>query len=185
MRKWNAPISAGIIVLFLIHAIAGAYQLVGVLPGGNTFLEVLAWIMAALIGAHVIIGIVLTLQTLRICHRSRAPYLKENAPFWIRRLSGLAMILFIVFHICIFYTADGGQVRLHYFGRLQLAASLLLSLCVAVHLLSNIKALMIGLGAGGIGKLIRDILFVLSVILVFCGAAFIIYYLRWNVWWRP
>ena len=38
MRKWNAVLSVGILALFLIHAIAGSFQLSGISQGGSEFM---------------------------------------------------------------------------------------------------------------------------------------------------
>lgn len=184
MRKWNAIISVLVIVLLLIHAIAGGYQLLGVLPGGRTWLKASSWCMMVLLLAHVVLGVCLTVKTLRACKKSGASYVRENKLFWARRISGFAMILFIAFHVVILTGMKGEAYRLRPFGMLQLAGSLLLVVSVAVHILSNIKPLLIAFGAKGVGAFIRDMLFVLSVVLLFCGVAFVIYFLRWNVLWR-
>lgn len=184
MRKWNAIISVLVIALLLIHAIAGGYQLLGVLPGGRTWLKVLSWSMVALLAAHVILGVCLTVKTLRACKKSGVSYFRENKLFWTRRISGFAMIFFIVVHVMILTGITGEAYRLRPFGVLQLAGSLLLVISVAVHILSNIKPLLIAFGAKGVGAFIKDMLLVLSVVLLFCGAAFVIYFLRWNVLWR-
>ena len=184
MRKWNAFISAGIIVLLLIHGIAGSYQLLGLLPGGNTTLEVLAWAMAGLIALHMILGIKLTYDTLAACRRSGAPYFRRNLGFWTKRISGFAIILFVILHLLVFADTGSGLFRLHLFAGKELAASILLVISLLVHVLTNLKPLAISFGAGGFYRFLRDALFVLAVVLLACAAAFVFYYLRWNVLWR-
>lgn len=181
MRKANAILSMGILVLFLIHAIAGGFQLAGILPGGSALLEWLAWLMIALIAAHTVIGIKLTADTLAAAKRSGTAYYRENRLFWLRRVSGLAIMVFIVFHIMIFLGSRGGVFRLHLFAGAELTSQILLVLSVAVHVLTNIRPLMIALGARGYKEFFTDILVILSAVLLFCGLAFIVYYLRWNV----
>ena len=78
MRRWNARISAAILVLLVLHVIAGSFQLWGLLPGGKLWLTVLAWTMTALIGVHAVIGCILTAQTLRAVKRSGVQYFREN-----------------------------------------------------------------------------------------------------------
>ena len=53
---------------------------------------------------------------------------------------------------------------------------------IGLHVLTNIRPLRIGLGARGMKAWMADILLVLSVLLLFMAAGFIVYYLRWNVW---
>ena len=180
MRKWNALLSMGILVLFLVHAIAGALNLAGLSAGGSQFMKVLAWVMTALIAAHTLIGIKLTADTLRASKKSGVSYPKENRLFWLRRLSGFAIMLFIVCHLLIF--AGGGEnFRLHLFAGAELTTQILLVLSIAVHVLTNIKPLMLALGARGMRELLTDVLLVLTVLLLLSGTAFVVYYVRWRV----
>ena len=78
MRKFNAVLSMGILVLFLIHAIAGGFQLAGILSGGSAVMQILAWVMLGMILIHVIIGCKLTVDTLKACKQSGTSYYKEN-----------------------------------------------------------------------------------------------------------
>ncbi len=181
MRKLNAILSMGIVVLFLIHAIAGGFQLAGVFSGGLQVLKVLAWIMSGLILIHTVIGCKLTADTLKACKQSGTSYFKENHLFWLRRFSGFAIMIFIICHLLIFAGNGGEVVRLHVFEGFELATQLLLVVSIAVHVLSNIKPLMIAIGARDGKEFFVDILLILSVVLVLLGIAFIIYYLRWNV----
>ena len=91
-------------------------------------------------------------------------------------------MIFIVCHLLIFTVQEkAGAVRLHPFGPAELATQLLLVASVAVHVLTNIKPLLIAMGARGMRELFTDILFVLTLLLLFMGAAFVIYLIRWNV----
>lgn len=181
MRKWNAVLSMGILVLFLIHAILGGFQLAGIMPGGSAVLQMIAWVMMAAIMLHMVIGIRLTVQTWRAGRQAKARYWKENKLFWIRRISGFAVMLLILFHVLIFLGKNESGYRLKLFEGAQLTTQLLLVAAVAVHVISNIRPLMIGLGIKSTREYLTDILLILSVLLLFMAAAFILYYLRWNV----
>ena len=181
MRKWNAILSMGILALFLIHAIAGSFQLSGFIHGGSAIMEKIARAMVCLIFIHFVIGIKLTADTVKAVKKSGTSYFKENKLFWIRRISGFAVMLFVIFHIMIFLGTNNGAYRLNLFEGIQLSSQLLLVLSVAVHVVTNIKPLMISIGAKSYKMFLTDIILVLSVLLVFMGAAFIVYYLRWNV----
>ena len=182
MRKYNAVLSMGILVLFLIHAIAGGFQLAGILSGGSAVMQILAWVMLGMILIHVIIGCKLTVDTLKACKQSGTSYYKENKLFWLRRSSGFAVMIFILFHVLIFLGRNENSVyRLNYFGTLQLISQILLVIAIAVHVLTNIKPLMIAVGTKSYAKILMDILFLLSVVLILSGIAFVIYYLRWNL----
>ena len=96
-------------------------------------------------------------------------------------LIGFAVMLLILTHIVIFLgSSEDGVYRLNLFGTAQLISQMLLVLSVAVHVLTNIRPLMLALGVRGFREFFTDILLVLSVILCFCGAAFLIYFLRWQ-----
>lgn len=185
MRKINAILAVSILVLFVMHGIFGGFQVMGVLPGGNTFLTVLAWIMMVLLFAHMAVSIRLTADTMHALKMARKSYFRQNQLFWARRISGFAVILFVIFHIIIFLGKGSGTAyRLVYFGNLQLAGQILLVVSVAVHVLCNIRPLFISCGAGSARNYLKDIVLIVGIILLFTGAAMIIYYLRWNVFWR-
>ncbi len=184
MRKWNGWISLAIIALLLLHGITGGFQLLGVMAGGKQWRSVLSYAMAAFLCVHMIIGIYLTWDGFRKGGWAHVLYKKENLAFWTRRISGLAIVLFGVYHALFFSQRGDGAFRLKLFEGPQLAASLLLVAAVAVHLLSNIRPLLITFGARRVRKLLGDILFLLAVVMLFAAVAFIVYYLRWNYLWK-
>ena len=177
MRKWNGILSAVILVLFLIHGILGGFQLLG---AGNIISKMLAGVMVLLIGIHVVIGIILTVQTLKIQKKTGAPYFRKNLLFWARRLSGFAIMILLFFHAAAFSDSSAGVFRLIPFGKTRLTAQILLVIAVAIHVISNAKPMLITFGIRGLREKAGDILFVMTVILLFMAAAFIVYYLRWN-----
>ena len=139
MRKWNALLSMGILVLFLIHAIAGGFQLAGIFSGGSVLMQGMAWLMLILIVLHMMIGFKLTADTCKTCKESGISYFKENKLFWIRRISGFAVMLFILCHVFIFVGRNqNGIYRLNQFGTIQLISQILLVISIAVHVLTNI-----------------------------------------------
>ena len=181
MRKWNALLCMSILVLFLIHGIAGGFQLTGILPGGNRFLSIAAYTMTVMVLVHAVLGIILTVQTLKAQKQAGVSYFRENTLFWLRRISGFAVMFLLLSHVLIFEgTKRGGVFRLHFFGRLQLLSQILMVLAVAVHVLTNIKPLMTALGIRKYRRFLLDLLLILSVLLLFAGVAFVIYYLRWQ-----
>lgn len=184
MRRVNAWLGVAIIVLFLVHGIAGGYQLAGILPGGNQVLTVLAWVLVALVVAHVVIGTILTVQSVRVSRASGKVYAKENAAFIVRRVSGFAILVFLVAHVIIFYgDYSSGSYRLSLFEGPQLVLSICLVVSLAVHILSNIRPLFIGLGVNQRSRR-ADLVIILAVVLVFCAIMFAVYFYRWNVGWQ-
>lgn len=171
-----------IIVIFLIHAAVGGLQMAGLMQGGSGVMSVLSWVMVTLTAFHIIIGVKLTADTLKSIKTSKASYPKQNRLFWIRRISGAAVVLFMAAHIMVFMGgSSSGAFRLTLFDGVRLAEGILLSLSLGVHIITNIRPLMLGLGVKGFREISLDILLVVSVILLISAAAFVVYYIRWKV----
>lgn len=179
MRKFNAGLSAVILVLFLIHAVEGSFQLLGFRPASG-FMKALAWINTGLILVHMLIGIKFTIGTIKVSRNTGTSYRKLNALFWARRVSGSAVMLFLLFHVTAFGTREDGIFRLARFTRAKLISQILMVLSIAVHVITNIRPLMTGLGIPKTKARSGDILLVLSVLLLFSAAALFFYYYRWN-----
>ena len=173
MRKLNAIVSLLLIILFLIHTIAGSFQM----------MKNLSYFMLFLIGVHIIIGIKLTIDSIIIGRKSGKFYFRENAVFWTRRITGIAMILLVICHVLLF-TSNGEVFRLNDFNEVQLIFSIFLVFTLLVHILANIRPLLISFGISGFRLYIKDILLILAIISLFGAFAFVIYYLRWNIMWR-
>lgn len=181
MRKFNAILSMAVLALFLFHVIAGSFQLFGASAGGSVIMKAGAFLMLGAVVLHAVIGIKLTVDTFAAMKKSGKGYLRENKLFWIRRISGFAIMLFIASHVIIFLGSGDGAFRLNLFDVPQLVSSLLLVLSVLVHVVTNIRPLMLALGARSIGEFITDAAFILSLLLLVSGAAFVVYFIRWSV----
>ena len=184
MRKYNTICSIIIILLLGVHAVTGMFQLTGVTAGGGTLREVFSWVMGGFVVLHIIMGTILTVQTMCALKAAGKAYFRENIEFWVRRISGLALILLIFYHVIIFTGESGEVFRLNTFAGLELAGSLLLVLALSVHIASNIRPLLISFGIAGRKVYVRDILLILAIVCVACAAAFLVYYFRWNISWR-
>ena len=178
MRKFNALLTIFILALALLHAVFGSFQMLGI---GNTAWKAISWIAAALVLIHTVIGVKLTWVTLETQKKAGVSYLKENKLFWARRISGFVVMVLLLFHLTAFgYYTEEGAYRLQWFTLGKLSAQLLLLMAVAVHIISNVRPMMISFGIKGMKQWIGDILVVLSVLILFMAAAFIVYYLQWN-----
>jgi succinate dehydrogenase/fumarate reductase cytochrome b subunit len=184
MRKINTIISVLLLGLFVFHAIAGGYQLIGIMPGGNALMEMLAWVMIALLAMHIVIGIIMTAETFRAIKRAKTHYLRQNIAFWIRRVSGFALMILAALHLILFVQTGEGIFRLSDFNMMQLTGQIIMVIALMLHLLCNIRPLAVALGLYGGRGYLADVLIVMSVVLLFCAFAFVVYYQRWNVLWR-
>lgn len=105
MRKWNTILSVLMLLIFMIHGIMGSFMLNGV---GSSAGKLLAWIGVGILVVHTVIGVILTVQSLQTAKQSGKMYLKQNAIFWARRASGLAILILLFFHIGLFGKVQNG-----------------------------------------------------------------------------
>lgn len=182
MRRINALITPLLLVLFLVHVVAGSLQVIGVLPGGVGWLTGVAHTALTLVAAHMAIGVALTVQTFRAQRAKGATYWRENRLFWVRRLSGLALALLIAVHFVIFLgTGTGSSYRLTFFGPAELASQLLMVVALVLHVVSNVRPQLIALGIPRRPYVAGDVMAFVSGVLLVAGVAFVVYFLRWLV----
>ena len=183
MRKFNSIITTAILLLFVIHIVWGVLVLFGISDGGNLVLSHLGYVLLVLVCIHMIIGIKLTADSIKASKRSGVSYFRENKLFWIRRISGFGLLLFLILHVWLFLPVrtSGGAYRLRYFGPVEYAFQILFVLTLLLHVLTNIKPLMLSLGVKSFASVMTDILFILSVILLIAGVGFTVYFIRWQV----
>lgn len=178
LRAANAVVSALMMALFLLHGVGNAFQMMGV---GTPLSKALSHTLVVLCVMHAVIGIVLTVDTVRAQREAGTSYPMLNKRFWIVRASGLAIAVLMVAHVAIFLKPAGDVVRLSFFGMHQLVLSLLLVLALAIHVLANMEPLMVSLGIPLPGARAADLVLALAIMLVLMGVGFVIYYLRWSV----
>ncbi len=175
MRKLNLALVCLMIVLFLLHAVFGAMQLTFL---GTNSLKVCAWICFGLMIVHACLSVFLTADALR----NKTRYPKETKVFWARRISGIAVLILVVWHVFALSCYREGIYTLKYFGVGKLIGHLLLVLALAFHLLSNLRSLLIGFGAEKLyDEHLTDMIIIGAVVMSVFAAAFVVYYLAWQV----
>ncbi|MBQ7990843.1 MAG: hypothetical protein IJ251_07335 [Oscillospiraceae bacterium] len=178
MRRANTIIAAAILILFIIHGVFGAYQMMGL---GYVNIKWLAYVMVVLIVVHAVIGFYLSAKTHKIQKKSGVEYKAQNRLFWARRDSGIAIMLFLAVHFISFTHNTDDGARLYRFDTFRLIGNILLVVSVGLHVLTNIRPLMISLGIKKAGSILADVLFVMSIVLIVMAVGFIVYFIRWNV----
>ncbi len=182
MRKLNAIVTVLIFPVFLIHMIWGGLILTGMTSGGSSMLRGVTHLLLTLIVVHMVIGIKLTVDTVIASRRSGVSYFRLNRLFWIRRISGFALMFFITSHAMLLSgRVSGNQYRLNLFDGMQFALQILMVITLLVHLLTNITPLRIALGLEDRKNFRTDLMLVLSILLFLAGAAFTVYFLRWYI----
>ena len=78
MRRINALLTAGIMILFLLHLFWGVFIMLGVVPGGSDAFGACSYLMLVLTAAHIAIGCKLTYDTLTAIRKSGVSYPGQN-----------------------------------------------------------------------------------------------------------
>ena len=178
MRKWNNILARVIIVLFLIHALMGSLMLLGL---SNISFKPLSWLLFALVIAHGILGIFATIQAMKNGKESGKWYLHQNAAYWTKRFSGLAILLLLCFHISAYTTTVGNAFFLKEFTFGRMTAQLSLLLSIFIHLAVSIKSMLIAKGVVKFKERTIDWMMVLSLMMLFFSIAVVIYFIQWQV----
>ncbi len=179
LRAFNAVLSALMLALFLLHGVGNAFQLIG---WGMPTSRTLAHVVVILAIVHAVLGAILTVQTVRAQREAAVSYVRLNSRFWAVRASGLAIAIFIVFHMLTFLqTSSGGPFRLNEFGTFEFTTNMGLVLSIALHVLANARPLLVSLGIGAPRARAADLVLVFSVLLLLMAVGFVVYFIRWSV----
>ncbi len=176
LRKLNIFVAAGMLITFIVHAVSGGMRLAGARTEPAT---ISAWLCVGFICVHIVITTILTFRTLKAQRLSGAGYFRENTAFWTRRISGFVILIPLALHLIIFMQTTDDAYRLQAFTVGRLISQVLLVAAIALHVLTNIRPLIISLGMRDHKAYRIDLLLILSVLLLLMGIAFAIYYLRW------
>jgi succinate dehydrogenase hydrophobic anchor subunit len=179
LRKVNTVLSVVMMALFLLHGVGNAFL---VMSFGRPTAKALARAIVALAVVHGIIGVGLTVPTVRAMRESGTSYGLLNARFWAVRASGVAIAVFVALHMAVFLqVGGGGPYRLKEYGVFELAVNICLVLSVAVHVLCNARPLVIALGMSAPRSRAADFAFALALLLLLMGVSFVVYFVRWIV----
>jgi hypothetical protein len=170
LRKWNAVLSAVLLLLFAAHGVVGSVLLLGI---GTILIKPLARGLFVVAAIHTIIGIILTVQSCSVWHRTKSPYLKNNSSFWIRRLSGIAIGVLMCLHLSMFGHTPSGTNQAWI---LDLILQLLLVGSILIHIVCNVKPMLVAFGCKAGLKQKGIVIAVFSAIIAFCGSGMIVYY---------
>lgn len=174
MRKLNTILSLLLIIIFMLHGVMGSFMLIGV---GSIAGKILAWIGVCIIVVHTVLGVLLTVNTFKQSKNNGKLYLKQNALFWTRRASGLAILIMVFFHIGVFGRVIDGQYVLFEFTTIRLISQLILIAALFIHIFANIRPLLISLGVIKNKARRTDIFLVLSVLVLIMAGSVVIYYI--------
>ena len=178
MRKWNNILVRVIIVLFLLHALMGSLMLLGF---STISFQPLSWLLLTAVAVHGILGILSTFMAVKSGKTSGRWYIRQNAAFWTKRISGIAILFLLVFHITAYTTSVNGRFFLKEFTFLRMLSQILLVLAIFIHLAVSIKSMLIAKGTVKFRERTVDWMLVLSILMLFFAAAVILYYIQWQM----
>ncbi|WP_080461149.1 pilus assembly protein PilX [Methanobrevibacter arboriphilus] len=176
IRKINAIISVLLILIILIHGIAGSTVLLGI---SYFSFKWLAWIGIFLLIIHIFIGIKFTINSIAISNSHIKNYFRKNILFWIRRITGFGLIVLIFFHLGIYGQVIDGTYVVFKFTTINMISQMLLIIFLFIHICSNINPLLISLGISNGFERKRKIFLILSSITLFLIMSILLYYISW------
>lgn len=178
MRKWNNILVRVIIVLFLLHALMGSLMLLGL---SNISIKPLSWLLLAAVAAHGVLGIMATIQAVKSGKESGKWYLRQNAAYWTKRFSGIAILILLCFHISSYTVTIGDAFFLKEFTFGRMSAQLTLIFSVFLHLSVSVKSMLIAKGIVKFKERTVDWMMVLSLMMLLFAAAVVIYFIQWQI----
>lgn len=179
MRKVNTYISLALCLIFLLHLVMGSFMVLGIGHNGG---KILALAGLVLLVIHIGCSMISTGQTLRrLGWRNVTLYGWQNRLFWLRRGTGLLILVFLLGHIGLFGTVMDGHYVLFEFTWQKLVIQLLFMTALSVHILTNIRPLFVSLGWHHIAPRSQDVYIIVGVLYLFSILAMAIYYVGWQV----
>ncbi len=177
MRKCNTILSRVIIILVLLHAFMGSMTLLGI---STVSFWQLSWLLLLAVLLHAVFGIVSTIPTIRSAKRGGRWYLRENAVFWIKRLSGIVVLILTVFHLSAYNASVNGVFFRREFTTCYMVSQLVFVMAIFVHLTVSLKSMLIAKGVISWKERRMDWMLVLSAFLLLFAVAIVVYYIRWQ-----
>ncbi len=164
MRKFNTVLVLLIMLLLLYHTIFGSLHLFGIGPGS---LKKLAFAMLMLVMAHAVVSMIVTVRAEKAGISTKARYNKEYRAFWGRRISGMLVAVFALIHAYTMFRDKNGVPRIARLPKFLNLATPLLIFFVYLHILTNVRPLLISLGVRNIDRKEKVIKAALTVVMLF------------------
>ena len=173
MRKFNAILVSIILILIIDHIIFASMHLLG--TGANVFVPV-ALFMLTLVLIHAIISLIITINAEKVGINTKARYNKENEQFWLRRVSGLAIMVLAIMHAYLEAKNENGVPNVARMPKIFEFTLPLLILSVGIHVFQNTRPLLISLGIKKINlfeKIIKILVIMLTCLAMFSIVTFL------------
>ena len=168
MREFNTILVLIIMVLLLDHVLFGGMYFLGI---GTGVFKPLAIAMLALVMLHAVISLIVTFRAEKAGFVTKARYNKENREFWGRRITGIFIIILALLHAFMVGKNQDGVPRMQKMPKPLHIATPLLIIFVYLHLLTNVRPLLISFGIRNVKKKARIIEIILTIIMLFAIGA--------------
>lgn len=178
MRKINTILAHFILILLLVHAFMGCLLMLGF---SSITLKPLSYLLLSVVCLHALLSILSSVSSIRIGFKSGQWYFKENASFWIKRITGIVILILIFFHISAYTTIVDGHFFLKEFTFIKLISQFSLVLAIFIHAFVSLKSMLIAKGEIDFKEKRMDWLLVISIFLIFIFVSIIFYYIQWQV----
>ncbi len=175
MRKIFTLLTAFLTILCLWHAAMGSFMLLGISTRPAAFMGCLVGILAV---CHILLGCRFWLRTLR--QGQCFYYSHANRLFWLRRGSGVAVVLLFLFHWHVFGSMEDTHYMLYEFTTFKLITQFLFVSMLFLHIGLNIRPLLLALGMPHIAVHTRDLYSVLFILYLFMIGSLLYYYAGWQ-----
>ena len=170
MRKINTILVLIIMLLLTDHIVFACMHLLGLNAG---VLKPLAMMMMLFTVLHAIVSLIVTIRAEKVGINTKARYSKENKEFWARRVSGMFILVLALLHGYIMFKNEKGVPRIASMPKVLSFATPLLIIFILIHIMTNVKPLLISLGVKNIDKKERIIKLILTVFLLFALGSYI------------
>lgn len=172
LRRINHILSIILLIFLEIHIIASSFLMFG---WSRVILEHVARVEFILVMCHALIGMILTFRNRPL--RNSNKYMKENRLYWLRRVTGIGILILAMPHISMFVKwHDDTFAVLKKIKAVQMGMHMLFIAFIMVHLAINIKPMLISMGVKKykvVGAIIQA---VTGIFTIFAAIASIVYY---------
>ena len=174
MRKFNTIIVLLTMLLFIDHITFGSLHYLGT---KFSVAKPFAMAMFILVFIHAVVSIIITIKAEVVGFKTKARYNSENRQFWLRRVSGVAILLLAMTHIFLMHKDERGIPRLAKMPKIFNLALPLLILSVCIHVMQNVKPLFISMGVKNIDKkekIIKLIMILFTILVIVSYGLFVV-----------
>ena len=174
MRKLNTILVLLIMLLFIDHITFGCLHFLG---SKFSITAPFALTMFLLVLLHTIVSIVITVKAEVVGFKTKARYNSENRQFWLRRVSGIAILVLAFAHVYLMSEGPNGIPRIAKMPKPLNLLLILLMLSVGIHIKQNVRPLLISLGVKNIDrkeKIIKPLIILITLLVIVIYGIFVV-----------